>query len=526
MAGLSLAVGENDPTPTKLLQQDAGQPVFVSLTTGEWSNYSITAPTDGWRLLGPQGSTDTLSGSSSTLEDKTFTPRCPGRYLVLLLATLDGEQVRLTALYEVTSAYLSHSTLAPQERDESSSVVGWARSVQGSADLLVKLLGGRTLLAIYNDSGDAPAGAVFKLDSGYRRVAGAGISASDASANLDKVVIHAPLADATDVADSDILAFALDAIDEASHGLCVIRGIVPFDTSAMSVNDTLYLADDGTVGTTAGTNERAVGRVLSVGGPAISDTPDIGSIYFDGLAAVAAATAAGPFDFMAASATQPFTLADWQDAGSVGGGTTVTRTLIGGGRGIVMDAAHDAAGDAITGLRSQGLLRNVAAGDFCHGFRMYLFTDVEIAQTLGDTVAFGAAYVDGLNAGTASWYGVTLSYAHGGVWPPLNPVFYRESSTAGSGRWDTTSSSTLMYSTPWYYAVQFDAWLVRSGTSLTAYIARPGDPPQLFHTWTVSAGAGMVGLRFQVSAAFSNNPYYVGLLAHSGSETATPPWAG
>lgn len=37
-------------------------------------------------------------------------------------------------------------------------------------------------------------------------------------------------------------------------------------------------------------------------------------------------------------------------------------------------------------------------------------------------------------------------------------------------------------------------------------------------------GAGMVGARFQMYAETSGNAYRLGITAHSGAASATPPW--
>lgn len=229
------------------------------------------------------------------------------------------------------------------------------------------------------------------------------------------------------------------------------------------------------------------------------------------------------FDFMSVNATDTFTLAAWQDAGAVGGATTVQRFLLDTDRGVACRPNVLANGGAATGTRAQGLLLNVAAGDFCHGLRVYLQVPARAFNTnLGDTVEFGAVYVDGASASTASWYGIIAEYTAGNVWPST-PTIYRMESTSGSPRWTTFSAYTSIGS-PWDYAVEMDVWLARSGTTLSAYVARAGEAPQFVYSWTVGTGAGMIGARFQMYAESSANAYRLGITAHSGAASATPPW--
>ena len=223
---------------------------------------------------------------------------------------------------------------------------------------------------------------------------------------------------------------------------------------------------------------------------------------------------AGAFDFMSVDATETFTLAAWQDAGAVGGLTTVERVLLDTDRAVRCTPSKLANGSAATGTRAQGVLLNVDAGDFCHGLRVYLQVPAKaFGATLGDTVEFGAVHVDGADASTADWRGVMVEYTAGGVWPQT-PTVYRMESTTGANRWTTFTTFTSLGS-PWEYLVELDVWFVRSGTTLTVYACRAGDAPQLVYSWTVSAGAGMVGARFQMYAETAANEYYMGILAHS-----------
>lgn len=227
-------------------------------------------------------------------------------------------------------------------------------------------------------------------------------------------------------------------------------------------------------------------------------------------------------DWLSVDPTTTYTLTDWQDAGSVGGATPVKRTLLDTDRGVACQPNLLPSGIAATGARAQGLLLDVAAGDFCHGLRIYFQVPAKaFGVSLGDTVEFGGVYVDGADASTANWFGVIAEYASGNVWPQT-PTLYRMQSTSGANRWTTFSAYTSI-GTPWDYLVQMDVWLVRSGTNLSAYVARWGEAPQLVYTWTVGAGAGMIGARFQMYAETAANAYNMGILAHSA--TTSPPWS-
>lgn len=229
------------------------------------------------------------------------------------------------------------------------------------------------------------------------------------------------------------------------------------------------------------------------------------------------------FDFMSVNATTTYTLAAWQDAGAVGGATTVLRSLLDTDRAVRCTPSKLANWSTASGGRAQGLLLNVAAGDFCHGLRVYLQVPAKaFGASLGDTVEFGAVHVDGTDASTADWRGIIAEYTSGNVWPQT-PTIYRMEGTTAPNKW-TTFTSYASLGSPWDYIVQMDVWLIRSGTTLSAYVARAGDAPQLVYSWTVGTGAGMIGARFQMYAETSANTYYMGILAHSGSATATPPW--
>ncbi len=230
-----------------------------------------------------------------------------------------------------------------------------------------------------------------------------------------------------------------------------------------------------------------------------------------------------PVDPLQAGSATTWTLGDWADAGSVGGGTTVKRALLANG-GIAIYPKTTAALGVASGARAQGALVSVPAGDFVHGFRIGLSTSSKIASDgLGDTIDAGAAFVDGTNVGTSSWYGVVGEYTAGSAWY-LEPKIFHMNTTSGSNRWDTSGSYTQASPAAMSMGKTFDVWFARSGTTLTAYVGRPGQAPVKASSWSVSTGAGLAGIRFQVWSESAANVYTVTCTLHSAAASAVLPW--
>lgn len=230
-----------------------------------------------------------------------------------------------------------------------------------------------------------------------------------------------------------------------------------------------------------------------------------------------------PSDPMQAGAATTWSLIDWVDAGDAGGATTVKRALLASG-GVAIYPKTTAALGTASGARSQGALVTAPAGDFVHGFRIGVSTSSKSAtDALGDTVEVGAAFVDGADVGTGSWYGIVGEYGASAAWY-AEPTLYAMSTTAGAGRWDTAGAYAVIASGVAPLGKTFDIWFVRSGTTLTAYIGRPGQTPVKAASWSVSAGAGLAGIRFQMWSESAANVYTVTCTLHTATASAVLPW--
>jgi len=228
-------------------------------------------------------------------------------------------------------------------------------------------------------------------------------------------------------------------------------------------------------------------------------------------------------DPMQSGSATTWTLTDWADAGSVGGATTVKRALLAGG-GVAIYPKTKADLSTASGARSQGALLTVAAGDFVRGFRIGVSTDDKaLGTSLGDTIEVGAAFVDGANVGSSSWYGIVREHGAGVAWY-TEPTLYSMSTTSGAGRWDTASTYTSLTGAVAPLSTTYDVWFRRSGTTLTAYVGRPGQVPLKAASWSVSAGAGLAGIRFQMWSESAANSYTVTCTLHTSTATAVLPW--
>lgn len=182
------------------------------------------------------------------------------------------------------------------------------------------------------------------------------------------------------------------------------------------------------------------------------------------------------------------TLANWADAGGAfGGATTVCVAAATEGGGLVMNShlASDCSTSHGSTNRAVGVLHAVDAGDFVRLFRVRAIASADVPST-ASAISLGVVFVDGTTA-AAAWYGAhTYSSAALESLP-----MYEYHHTAGAGAWDATSFTSLGFSVP--YADLQDWALVRSGTSLRAYIGNRGGWVPVY-TWTVTAGAGKVGV--------------------------------
>lgn len=230
-----------------------------------------------------------------------------------------------------------------------------------------------------------------------------------------------------------------------------------------------------------------------------------------------------PVDPMQAGSVTTWSLTDWADAGTVGGATTVKRALLAAG-GVAIYPKTLANLSTASGARVQGALVSVPAGDFVQGFRIGVSTPSKVAtDALGDNVDFGAAFVDGTDVSTSSWYGILADYGSGSSWY-VEPRTYTMSTTSGASRWDSASTYASIIPAVSHLGKTYDIWFQRSGTTLTAYVGRPGQTPVKAISWSVSAGAGLAGLRSHMWTESAANTYVVTCTLHTATTSATLPW--
>ena len=220
----------------------------------------------------------------------------------------------------------------------------------------------------------------------------------------------------------------------------------------------------------------------------------VGTVAIGGSSYTPAATAAVASSGSADWANGDPTLANWTDADSLGGADPVCLQTAQSGA-VRMRTGFQADCSTAYGStdRAVGFLRTIAAGDFIVAFRLQL-SRPGVARGAGSTALIvGAIFVDGSDAAADSWFGPGM-YVTGSTL--LNSDHLGFESTAGAARFTTYSAFPAALASPSY--PEADYILVRSGTTLTAYVAPARSPGYLIATYTVTAGAGMVGVRSQV----------------------------
>ncbi len=188
-----------------------------------------------------------------------------------------------------------------------------------------------------------------------------------------------------------------------------------------------------------------------------------------------------------------FTLLNWPDATAVGAATACTTSLLEGGRILRVD--H---GDPASGPRVQGRLRSVAAGDWIYAMRFGVTRvnndgTLVLSSVAPQFIMGGVCFLDGA-ATTAAHVGMAL------VMEVANPEvsgsrWYKVQGTIVGGGWPTytvaTSIAANLMSQP------MDVIFQRSGTTLYYWMCVARQTPIYFGNVTVTAGAGMIGTRFQ-----------------------------
>lgn len=218
--------------------------------------------------------------------------------------------------------------------------------------------------------------------------------------------------------------------------------------------------------------------------------------------------------------------ADWVDADDIGGATSVDKESAEGGRFLGMATNRLTGGGGVSGNRAQGLLTAVAGGDFLvevpMGFSTTSLSDAVIACSLYT----GAVFVDGADLDTANWYGLAQRWSFAAIGTSISTFHVMANTAGGAGKWAAWTTATAVAGLGANFGgLQLVMWLGRSGTTLTAYISRMGGIPVPVATWTVSAGAGYVGVRAAVEDYVAATVWDVVILGYGYQASAVLPWA-
>jgi hypothetical protein len=208
--------------------------------------------------------------------------------------------------------------------------------------------------------------------------------------------------------------------------------------------------------------------------------------------------------------------ADWPDAEAAGAINGVCRDEI-ASRVLRVRANldSDCSTDYGTTNRTLGILRSIGAGDFRVAMR-YVMTPTGWDDYLSVAVA-GPIFVDGTDASADSWYGAGAYYTTEQVREGTGTI-YRLSSSVGANRFETYNAYTSVETG---VGARIDAVLERSGTTLTIWMGPTGGPLHSMGTHTVSAGAGLIGLRTQ-TALSTNSELDLTLVAYRTGLTEIP----
>lgn len=229
-------------------------------------------------------------------------------------------------------------------------------------------------------------------------------------------------------------------------------------------------------------------------------------------------------DLMAIGGESTLDAAEWVDAASIGGAYSVDLESLGGGTVLGMAANRDAAGDPITGVRTQGRMFPVPAGDFVIAVTLEFGTSRQATAALGADIEWGCAFIDGASAANDDWYGVIYYNLLSSVATP--PAAYSESNIGGAGNQYTTSTAAAVL-TGWglAYMTSMRVVMQRSGVTLKLFLIRePGGSPILVDTWTVTAGAGYFGPRLELGLVNTEDPMWILVRKYRYQASATLPW--
>jgi len=279
---------EDATGPQQVLQnRPANVQVTVALSVGAvWGDYDAPGDGEGFFLYGPEHHPSGLglSGLSSTLEDKTFTPKVAGRYLVICIVTeTGGDQVTLSGLFEIASAYGAEALPAPREGGQYTDQTGWSRSIEQHLRRLQQVLGGRMAVMAINGTGGAVVAGDLAQVTDYARFSGAAADGDAMSAHLTDIVAQTGTANGTQVAIGDAsIGVWLGTVANAATGMLMLRGYFPLDTSGWTAeNDPVYISDTATLVKDVGSFPRQVGYCLQKAASTMA-TGTAGMVWFDG----------------------------------------------------------------------------------------------------------------------------------------------------------------------------------------------------------------------------------------------------
>lgn len=316
MADLTiLHTGSGHSSTRFLADEDAASAIEVRFLDGLEDAFAAGGPEIGkyatapeyvvWRFTYPDGDEVTVAGDGTIADPLEFTPDRAGRYLVRLTATpyindgfgnptlVESTSQAFSVLLEVLDPHvLGHpealtsgaSVPAPGETSEADTDTGWSLSTERFLSAVSKLLAvGSTMVVTNTSLAPITRGTVVTPDTSVLRR----WKMTDCGDALWHTYILGVVGtNATEASVvSGTLLLALDDIPAGGRGYVITSGIVPYNTGAFTLGDTLYVGASGALIKVAPTSPpgyvRIVGKVKKVGA---ASGDGCGSVYFFGVA--------------------------------------------------------------------------------------------------------------------------------------------------------------------------------------------------------------------------------------------------